>query len=236
MLKENEIQELYEEMRPATADTFTYQGDQLRGVLDSLKRMPLFSGCEIEVLDSPFYSTVSDGVAQERCVTVQLNNMFKPKHKVRIYSIAFAPGFFKENLQNIHHGVYLLPPVMSERDFKLTRTILTKIELERIADARLDRESIIEPAGSMVAKWDRSDLRMADLKASLMRDFEQKLDKVLNMDMGKFSDNSESDVSRFGKVFVRVSSDSFELETGEDTYWDNNSYFRVIEPEPELPF
>lgn len=235
MLKENEIQELYEEMRPATADTFTYQGDQLRGVVDALERMPLFSGCEIEVLDSPFYGPVDDG-NQDRCVTVQLNNMFKPRSKVRIYSIAFAPGVFKENMQNMNHGVYLLPPTTSEVNFKLTRTILTKIEMERIADARLDRDSIIEPAGVMVSKWERSDLRVADLKATLMREFEQKLDRILKMDLGQFADTSDSDVHRFGKVYVRVSRDSFDLDSGEDMYWDNNSYFRVIEAEPDLPF
>jgi hypothetical protein len=237
MLKDNEIQKLYEDMRPAIADTFTYQGDQLRGVVDALERMPLFSGCEIEVLDSPFYDSVYGSVDDGNlCVTVQLNNMFKPRSKVRIYSIAFTPGVFKENMQNMNHGVYLLPPTTSEVNFKLTRTILTKIELDRIADARFDRDSIIEPAGVMVGKWERSDLRVADLKATLMREFEQKLDRILKMDLEQFADTSDSDVHRFGKVYVRVSRDSFDLDSGEDVYWDNNSYFRVIEAEPELPF
>lgn len=237
MLSKDEIQALYEEMRPATADTFSYTGEQLRSVVDALGRMDLFRGVEIEVLDSPFIGYVDEGnMKQDRCVTVQLNNAFVPRSKVKIYSIAFAPGVFKENQQDIGHGVYMLPPVTSERDFKMSRSILTKIEVERIMDARMHGDAIIEPEGQMVDKWDRSDIRVADLKANLLREFEQKLDRIFKMDLTNFADTSVSDVSRFGKVFVRVSPDSFTINTDEQATWETNTYFRIIEPVGELPF
>jgi len=232
MLKENEIQALYEELRPDAADAFSYTGEQLYSIIPALERMELFKDVEFEVLESPFTPEKPDSVT-----TVQLGNAFLPNKKVRIYSIVFAPAFFKENQQDMPHGVYVLPPVTSERDFKLTRSIVAKIDFEKILEVRRHgNDAIIEPEGQMVSKWDNSDERLSELKSKMLREFEEKLDRVFNMDIPQFSETSVSDVHRFGKVFLRVSRDSFCMVLDEMSHLDSNTYFRVIEPVGDLPF
>lgn len=235
MLEENEIQALYEEVRPDSVDTFSYTGEQLHAIIPALKRMKIFEDIELEVLEAPFVFSVGKLVDDERVHTIKLGNSFVPNKKCKIYSVMFMPGVFKEHLQPMPHGTYMLPPTTSEVDFKMKRSILTKIDPELIHEARWRSEAIIQPEGRMINGWDKKEERVRELKADLLRDFSLKLDRIFSMEFEDFRDAGISDVHRFGMVFIRISPDSYTIDH-EAAHFDDYSYFRVIESIGALPF
>lgn len=239
MLKENEIQALYEEVQP-DADLFSYVGEQLNAILPALQRMDIFKDVEFEVLTSPQIFTpviMESGVSfsDERVVTVQLTGAFRPANKVKIYSMTFMPGVFRDNIQHLQHGTYMLPANMSAHDFKLTRSILTKVELERIHNAKYYSEPVIEPDGQIISELDENLYYVNELKAKLIQDFTDKLEKIFAMNIVDFGDDSISDVQRFGSVFLRLSNDSYTIDSLEGSI-ETYNYFHVIEPVGDLPF
>ncbi len=172
---------------------FFLEGDDIYKMSINLSKTKMFSEVEsIEVLNFP-----------SEAVTVKYGHNIKLNKNVKIYSIWFTPAFYREELDPLKQGIYILPEKVDEFRFSKIRQIMTNIDVDRLNELK---------------QLSSEDLHIfIDENVELFRDLFKKV----------ISGKASRTVPVYGNIIIRMTKDSYsEVEATVLKTQQKDSYIR----------